>query len=67
MELHPFTIASAPATTDGGEEGLLLICKKAGGWTSRLYDMAKASQSTEYGAGDAGRTVIIQIEGPYGI
>jgi ferric-chelate reductase len=66
MEPHPFTIASAPAT-EGGEQGLVLICKNAGGWTSRLYGMAKASQPTESGARYASRAVIIQIEGPYGI
>ena len=69
MEPHPFTIASAPAAEGGhiGEQGLVLICKNAGGWTNRLYDMAKASQPTESGARNASRAVIIQIEGPYGI
>lgn len=69
MEPHPFTIASAPATEGGliGEQGLVLICKNAGGWTSRLNGMAKATQPTESGARYASRAVIIQIEGPYGI
>ncbi|SRR6266550_1122243 len=47
-ESHPFTIASAPVTSSKqgrtvGEEGLILVCKKAGGWTGKLYDMARKS------------------------
>ena len=66
---HPFTIASAPADSDTnltGEEGLILICKKAGGWTSKLFDMAKASRPVESGACITPRTVHVLIEGPYG-
>jgi len=67
-EPHPFTIASAPVTSDGGlaVEGLVLICKKTGGWTGGLFDMAKAFQSTESGVGGASRTIRVLIEGPYG-
>jgi ferric-chelate reductase len=68
-EPHPFTIASAPANSKAGlvgEEGLVLICKKTGGWTSRLFNTAKASQAIESGVADAGRTVRVLIEGPYG-
>ncbi|KAK2460219.1 hypothetical protein APHAL10511_007754 [Amanita phalloides] len=71
MEPHPFTIASAPAHLNGvvGDEGLVFICKKAGGWTSRLFDMAKSSPQNEPGADSAGssnRSVKVLIEGPYG-
>ena len=66
---HPFTIASAPADSDTnltGEEGLVLICKKAGGWTGKLFDMSKASRPLESGACITHRTVHVLIEGPYG-
>ena len=69
MEPHPFTIASAPAdsnTSLTGEKGLVLICKKAGGWTSKLFDMAKASHPIESGASITNRTVKVLVEGPYG-
>ncbi|KAF8628831.1 hypothetical protein AX17_005892 [Amanita inopinata Kibby_2008] len=74
MESHPFTIASAPVRSKNqrlavGEEGLVLICKKAGGWTGRLFDMAKKGGYIESGmaAGgvDIGRSVKVLIEGPY--
>jgi ferric-chelate reductase len=34
-EAHPFTIASK----SHGEDGLVLMCKKAGRWTSNLYEV----------------------------
>ncbi|KAF8443885.1 hypothetical protein L210DRAFT_3395367 [Boletus edulis BED1] len=60
-EVHPFTIASVTKTP----EGLVLMCKNVGGWTNRLYEMAKVAG---YGreAGDESRTVSVMIEGPYG-
>jgi len=58
-EVHPFTIASVA----GGQEGLVLLCKKSGSWTSKLYEMAKVGGYTE---GGVGREVTIMIEGPYG-
>ena len=72
-ESHPFTIASAPVISSKqgrtvGEEGLILICKKAGGWTGKLYDMAKKSGYIETGIADGvdiGKTVAMMIEGPY--
>ncbi|KAF8347435.1 hypothetical protein F5887DRAFT_1172715 [Amanita rubescens] len=68
MEPHPFTIASAPVDSNIDlieEQGLVLICKKAGGWTSKLFDMAKAPP-VDSGATLTNRTVKILIEGPYG-
>lgn len=60
-ESHPFTIATAAKTP----EGMVLLCKKTGGWTGRLYDMAKvAGYASDEGA--YGRTVQVMIEGPYG-
>jgi hypothetical protein len=44
-EMHPFTIASM----SGGRDGLVLMCKKAGTWTSNLYEVRmdnSAAQST---------------------
>ncbi|KAF8066781.1 hypothetical protein FPV67DRAFT_1496412 [Lyophyllum atratum] len=58
-EVHPFTIASV----SGGHEGLVLMAKKSGRWTSRLYEMAKKSGYTEAGYG---RNIKVMIEGPYG-
>ncbi|OAX40394.1 hypothetical protein K503DRAFT_687604 [Rhizopogon vinicolor AM-OR11-026] len=60
-ESHPFTIATAAKTP----EGMILLCKKAGGWTGRLYEMAKvAGYGSDEGA--FGRMVQVMIEGPYG-
>jgi hypothetical protein len=59
-EAHPFTIASVTHT----EEGLTLMCKRSGGWTRRMYELAKAGGYTEGGVG--GRSVRVAVEGPYG-
>lgn len=61
VEAHPFTIASVTKTP----EGLVLMCKKAGGWTGKLYEMAKVAG---YGREDGGmsRSVLVMLEGPYG-
>ncbi|KAI4524965.1 hypothetical protein K525DRAFT_220344 [Schizophyllum commune Loenen D] len=58
-EVHPFTIASAP----NSHEGLVLLIKKTGTWTTRLFEMAKSG-----GYYDAGtdRQVKVMLEGPYG-
>ncbi|KIL62831.1 hypothetical protein M378DRAFT_80578 [Amanita muscaria Koide BX008] len=61
LEAHPFTIASAPETSDG----LVLICKKTGDWTNRLFDMANDPRDAVE-AGLTGRKVRLLIEGPYG-
>ncbi|KAG6330076.1 hypothetical protein ID866_9013 [Astraeus odoratus] len=60
-EAHPFTIASVGKTP----EGFVLICKKAGGWTGKLYEMAKVAG---YGceSGGMSRSVLVMVEGPYG-
>lgn len=64
LQAHPFTIASAP---DG--EGIVLMCKAAGDWTSRLYNFANQHASSnayldKARQGAIGATVI--VEGPYG-
>lgn len=61
-EAHPFTIASVAKTP----EGLVLMCKNAGGWTNRLYELAKVAG---YGCedGDESRTVTVMLDGPYGM
>lgn len=62
MELHPFTIASvAKSETD---EGLVLMVKKAGNWTNRLFELAKRAEYSE--AQGADKNVKVLIEGPYG-
>ncbi|KAJ3795005.1 hypothetical protein GGU11DRAFT_840764 [Lentinula aff. detonsa] len=58
-ETHPFTIASIVK----GEEGMILMCKKSGDWTNKLYDLAKSSAYE--GEGEA-RKVRVSVEGPYG-
>ncbi|KAJ7267459.1 hypothetical protein C8J57DRAFT_1436005 [Mycena rebaudengoi] len=58
-ESHPFTIASV----SGSADGLVLMCKKTGDWTTALFDLAKSGGYTEAGVG---RNVRIVLEGPYG-
>ncbi|KAF7324752.1 Iron reductase [Mycena kentingensis (nom. inval.)] len=58
-ESHPFTIASVSGT----EEGMVLMIKKSGDWTTKLFDFAKSGGFTEAGVG---RNVNVVLEGPYG-
>ena len=45
-------------------DGLVLMCKKAGMWTNRLFDVARKA---EYGeAAGVSRGVKVLVEGPYG-
>ena len=61
-ETHPFTIASVSRCPSG--EGLVLMVKKAGDWTTRLYGLA---QRADYGeANGVGAHVRVVVEGPYG-
>ena len=61
-EAHPFTIASATNT----EEGLVLMCKKTGNWTRKLYEMAQKPAAVEQGR-EPERRVKVMVEGPYGM
>lgn len=52
MEVHPFTIASASVTSGGkgggrGDEGMVLVVKKAGDWTARLSRLAASNRYQE--------------------
>ncbi|KAF9055495.1 hypothetical protein BDZ89DRAFT_1125231 [Hymenopellis radicata] len=58
-EVHPFTIASA----SDGPEGMILMVKKVGGWTNKLFDISRSGGYTEAGVG---RNVAVMVEGPYG-
>lgn len=58
-ESHPFTIASA----SGANDGLVLLCKKAGDWTSKLVNLAKELDT--HGGEGQGR-VRVWVEGPFG-
>lgn len=58
-ESHPFTIASA----SGANDGLVLLCKKAGDWTAKLSDLAKKREAH---GGEGQGTVKVWIEGPFG-
>ncbi|KAH7890414.1 ferric reductase like transmembrane component-domain-containing protein [Phlebopus sp. FC_14] len=60
-ETHPFTIASVTKT----DEGLVLMCKRAGRWTSRMYEIAATPAYGEQGR-EVGRDVKVMVEGPYG-
>ena len=60
-EVHPFTISSV---AESGPEGIVLMCKRVGGWTQKLYEIAKLDGYEEVGAG--GREVRVVVEGPYG-
>ncbi|EGO19873.1 hypothetical protein SERLADRAFT_401128 [Serpula lacrymans var. lacrymans S7.9] len=60
-ECHPFTIASVSRTP----EGMVLMCKKAGRWTNKLYSMASTPSYGE-GGKEVGRNVSVMVEGPYG-
>ena len=57
-ESHPFTIASVAAS----EEGMVLLVKKGGRWTGRLYELAKLGG---YGEQNESRARVL-VEGPYG-
>ncbi|KAJ7750463.1 hypothetical protein DFH07DRAFT_746203 [Mycena maculata] len=57
-QVHPFTIASQSSS----QEGLVLMCKKTGTWTHKLFAAAAMGQSER----GIGRDVKIVVEGPYG-
>lgn len=59
FESHPFTIAS-----DGTSDGIVLMVKSAGDWTSRLLEYASTPENLE--GAQAARTASVIIEGPYG-
>ncbi|KAF7419392.1 hypothetical protein PC9H_001981 [Pleurotus ostreatus] len=65
MEAHPFTIASCGTNigVGGAQEGLVLMCKKAGDWTNDLFELAKVGGYSERGVQ---RDVKVMVEGPYG-
>jgi len=58
-EVHPFTIASV------GGDGMLLMCKKTGTWTNKLYNIATGSNN-RVEKGIAASNVKVIVEGPYG-
>ncbi|KAH9918084.1 uncharacterized protein B0H18DRAFT_1032521 [Fomitopsis serialis] len=60
-EPHPFTIASVCEGPNG--DGLVLMCKKAGDWTGKLYSLAQRGKD---GEAATGRSVTVLIDGPYG-
>jgi len=60
-ESHPFTVAAV----SGAEEGMVLLVKKAGDWSDKLYEMAKRGGYSEDGLGGV-RIAPVIVEGPYG-
>ncbi|KAF5337828.1 hypothetical protein D9758_015706 [Tetrapyrgos nigripes] len=64
VETHPFTIASVTK----GEEGMILLAKKSGDWTGKLFELAKEGMRDEESKreGYEGVRVKVMVEGPYG-
>lgn len=60
-EVHPFTIASV----SGDGQGLVLLCKKAGNWTNKLFRLAQSNWGNAEKVGQ-GVQVWVMLEGPYG-
>ncbi|KAI6000848.1 hypothetical protein EDD15DRAFT_2362320 [Pisolithus albus] len=60
-EVHPFTIANVERT----EEGMVLMCKKVGRWTTEMYELSGTEKHGERGC-KVGRSVRVMVEGPYG-
>ncbi|KAI6044553.1 ferric reductase like transmembrane component-domain-containing protein, partial [Pisolithus marmoratus] len=60
-EVHPFTIANVEKT----EEGMVLMCKKAGRWTTKMYELSATAKYGEQGR-EVGKNVRVMVEGPYG-
>ncbi|KAI6169660.1 hypothetical protein EDD17DRAFT_23150 [Pisolithus thermaeus] len=60
-EVHPFTIANVERT----EEGMVLMCKKAGRWTTKMYELSATAKYGEQGR-EVGKNVKVMVEGPYG-
>ncbi|KAI6157280.1 ferric reductase like transmembrane component-domain-containing protein [Pisolithus tinctorius] len=60
-EVHPFTIANVERT----EEGMVLMCKKAGRWTTKMYELSATAKYGEQGR-EVGKGVRVMVEGPYG-
>ncbi|KAJ7182698.1 hypothetical protein C8R43DRAFT_1054634 [Mycena crocata] len=58
VQVHPFTIASQ----SNGEQGLVLMCKKTGTWTHKLFAAASTGRSEQ----GVGRDIKVVVEGPYG-
>ena len=70
-EQHPFTIASVSGSTSGAGagQGLVLICKRAGNWTNKLYEAAAKPSAFREDMGDGlppARKLRVMVEGPYG-
>ncbi|THH20120.1 hypothetical protein EUX98_g8647 [Antrodiella citrinella] len=70
-EVHPFTIASVSGSNDGS--GLVVMCKKTGTWTRKLFDLAKKPApvsshllNTTSGFPSMSQDVKVLVEGPYG-
>ncbi|KAL5512662.1 hypothetical protein ACEPAG_2928 [Sanghuangporus baumii] len=62
---HPFTIASVAES----DKGMVLMCKKAGGWTRKLYTAANQSGADGIEKGynmQSTREMKVIVEGPYG-
>ncbi|KLO15167.1 hypothetical protein SCHPADRAFT_871410 [Schizopora paradoxa] len=65
FETHPFSIVSVSSDNhlNNNElgDGLVLMCKRVGGWTERLYALASSARSEEKAV-----CVRVSLDGPYG-
>ena len=64
-EVHPYSIANACEGVGSGlgSDGLVIMAKKAGGWSRHLYELADYhGETSEIG----GPRVRVIVEGPYG-
>ncbi|TFY62033.1 hypothetical protein EVJ58_g4126 [Rhodofomes roseus] len=61
-ESHPFTIASV--SKHPNEDGLVVMVKKAGDWTTKLYDVAQRTEYREVRGPT--RNIKVMLNGPYG-
>lgn len=59
-EVHPFTIANV----SGDGQGVVLMCKKAGDWTNKLFALAHSASGKGESPG-YGVQVLAMLEGPY--
>ena len=62
LGVHPSTIASASTT----KEGLVLMCKRTGRWTTKMYELGNTPTCGNQGK-ELERCVKAMVEGRYGM
>lgn len=64
-EAHPYTIANSCEKLGEGE-GVILMVKKTGGWSRKVYDIATSDDKGEEDTSRGEKRVRVLVEGPYG-